>query len=115
MKDENQGSGSGVMMIVLAVLGGLLLVGCCGGVVVLGGGMVFLRARTVEAEVMKAQEQAQGEFNRATSKMEEANEKLRQDLEAIKIPESPPGVLLPESVPPPETPPPAFPEEKEKE
>ena len=109
MKDENQSSGSGVMMIVLAVLGGLLLVGCCGGVIVVGGGMVFYRARAVEMEAMEVQDQNRAEFERARSEMEE---KLRQDMEAIKIPDAPPAILPAESVPPSETPATTVPEEK---
>jgi len=45
MGDDRNSSGSGTMLIVVAILGGILVAGCCGGAVVFGLGGVMFWAR----------------------------------------------------------------------
>jgi hypothetical protein len=53
MGEENRGSsGSGTVMIVVAILGGILLVGCCGGVIALGlGSVMWVRTTPMEVQM----------------------------------------------------------------
>ncbi|MGI8979149.1 MAG: hypothetical protein ACR2FY_07985 [Pirellulaceae bacterium] len=102
MGEENRGSsGSGTVMIVVAILGGILLLGCCGGVLVLGAGMFY-----VGSEVQDAQMQ----LEETIRKEGEVVPEIQESLEPLRVmPDEPPAPTEPRD----ETPAPAREENKE--
>lgn len=97
MSEERGSSGTGTVMIVVAILGGLLLVGCCGGLAVVGAAFFSYRSAVdVEMEVMRAQETSQQSLQKAQS---EVDERMGQELESLRIPVEPSVVQPPDSAP----------------
>lgn len=96
MGEEDRGSSGGsTATIVVVILGVLLLLGCsCGGIIV--GVSLFVYSRAAQED----------EMERAVRERELKNmgEKIRQDMEAIKVPMTPPLVPMPQTAPDPEFP-----------
>ncbi len=114
MGEENrESSGSGTTLLVIGIVAVVLLVPCCGGVVLLGGGWFFARsaAQEMRMEEMEVQDRARQDFEKSSNEMQEAKEKIRQEIEGIKFPDAPPDVPPPEIAPVSE--PPAVEEKKE--
>lgn len=107
MGEEHRGSsGGGVAMLVVAILGGLLIVGCLGGVLVLAGGWFYARsaAEDMQMQAMEAQDRVRLDMERANREVQEAHEKIRQEVEGIKLPEVAPHATPPETTPVPGSP-----------
>jgi hypothetical protein len=94
MGEENRASSGGsTATIVVVILGVLLLIGCsCGGIIV--GVSLFVYSRAASEEEMER------EFR--DRELKDMGERIRQDMEAIKIPLAPPLVPAPQTAPDPE-------------
>jgi hypothetical protein len=104
MGEENRGSsGGGTAMIVVAILGGFLLIGCCSGVVALGVG--FFMAGTVVRDTAREVDRAKLEAIQAREEFDKIDQKVREEVEAIKVFDEPGGNPPPESAPVPGLPP----------
>lgn len=104
-EDRGSGSGSSTLMIVLAILAGILILGCCGGVVAVGlGGFVLVRSQPVPAPPQVIMQSAP-----TSPDVQEALDKVQEDLQPLKVPEPVEGP----QPPPVGDAPPAFPETKD--